>query len=127
MNQETGASAWLTKQQGYALTEQLFWDLIHIQYRWQLSRTSEFCEYGIRFLLQHALSCKRGEFASIRHNNIYDITAKKLCKEFLDVWLEPPLQPLNGEELCERSTITTNEARFDVNARGFCLLVKWNF
>ena len=33
--------------------------------------------------------------------------------------LEPPLQPLTGEELCERSAITINEACYDVSARGF--------
>ena len=33
--------------------------------------------------------------------------------------LEPPLQPLTGEELCERSAITIDEARCDVSARGF--------
>ena len=36
LNQETGALVWLTtlllKQEGYALTKQLFWDLIRIQY-----------------------------------------------------------------------------------------------
>ena len=60
LNQETGASAWLTtlplKQEGYALNKQLFWDLIRIRYGWQLSRIPEFCECGIRFSLQHALS-----------------------------------------------------------------------
>ena len=34
LNQETGVSAWLTtlplQQEGYALTKQLFWDLIRI-------------------------------------------------------------------------------------------------
>ena len=33
--------------------------------------------------------------------------------------LEPPLQPLTGEELCERLAITTDEAPFDVIAGGF--------
>ena len=28
-------------------------------------------------------------------------------------------KPLTGEELCERSAITTDEARCDVSARGF--------
>ena len=32
---------------------------------------------------------------------------------------EPPLQPVIGEELRERSAITTGEARCDVSARGF--------
>ena len=31
--------------------------------------------------------------------------------------LEPPLKPLIGEELCERSAITTNEACCDVSTR----------
>ena len=64
LNQETGASPWLTtlplKQERYALTKQLFWVLIRIRYGWKFSRTLEFCECGIRFSLQHALSCKKG-------------------------------------------------------------------
>ena len=32
--------------------------------------------------------------------------------------LKPPLQPLTGEELCERLAITTDEARCDISARG---------
>ena len=100
LNQEISASAWLTTlllKQGYALTKQLFWDLICIRYGWQLSRTPEFCDCGIRFSLQHALSCKKGGFVSIRHNSIRDVTAKLLCKNFYakllcqDVRLEPPL------------------------------------
>ena len=107
LNQETGASAWLTtltlKQEGYALTKQLFWDLIRIRYGWQLSRTPKFCKCVIRFSLQYALSCKKGGFVSIRH----------------DVELAPPSQPLTGEELCERSAVTTDETSCDVSARGF--------
>ena len=33
--------------------------------------------------------------------------------------LKPPLQPLTGEELCERSAITADEACCDASARGF--------
>ena len=123
LNQETVASAWLItlplKQEGDALTKQLFWDLIRIRYRWQLSRTPEFCKCGIRFSLQHALSCKNGGFISIRHNSIRDVTAKLLHEVCREVQLEPPLQPLTGEELYERLAITTNEARCNVSARGF--------
>ena len=36
-----------------------------------------------------------------------------------NVKLAPPSQPLTGKELCERSAVTTDEARCDVNARGF--------
>ena len=70
-------------------------------------------------MLQHALSCKNGGFISIRHNSIRDVTAKLLHEVCREVQLEPPLQPLTGEELYESSAITTNEARCDVSARGF--------
>ena len=100
LNQESGASAWLTtlplKQEGYAFTKQLFWNLIRIRYGWQLSITREFCECGIRFLLQHALSCKKGGFVSIRHKSIRDVTAKHLREVYRDMRLELPLQPLTG-------------------------------
>ena len=123
LNQETGASAWLTtltlKQEGYALTKQLFWDLIRIRYGWQLSRTPKFCKCVVRFSLQYALSCKKGGFVSIRHNSIRDVTAKLLRKICRDVELAPPSQPLTGEELCERSAVTTDETSCDVSARGF--------
>ena len=54
LNQETGASAWLTilqlKQEGYAHTKQLFCDLSRIRYGWQLSRTPKFFEFIYLFI-----------------------------------------------------------------------------
>ena len=47
------------------------------------------------------------------------MTAKLLREVCQEVQLQTPLQPLTGEELFERSAITTDEACFDVNARGF--------
>ena len=123
LNQETGVSGRLTtlplKQEEYTLTKQLFWDLIRIWYGCQLSRTPKFCECAIRFSLQHALSCKKEGFVSIRHNSIRDVTAIFLHKVCGDVQLSPPLHSLTGEELCERSAITTAEAHCDVSTRGF--------
>ena len=67
----------------------------------------------------YALSCKKGGFISIRHNNILNVTAtllKEVCK---DVRIEPSLQPLTDEEFQEATAILTDEARCDVSARGF--------
>ena len=57
-------------------------------------------------------------FFSLRHNHLRNITAtllKEVCK---DIRVEPQLQELTGEIL-HPSTITGNEARLDICARGF--------
>ena len=85
----------------------------------QLKRLPATCECGSPFDLQHALSCKKGGFVSLRHNELRNIIAlmlKTICK---DVVTEPPLQPLTGEDLQEVSAIVGDEARLDVRARGF--------
>ena len=118
-----GASIWLTllpiSNEGYDINKELFWDLIRIRYGCQLKRIPTTCECGSLFDLQHALSCKKGGFVSLRHNELRNIIAlmlKTICK---DVVIEPPLLPLTGEDLHEVSAITGDEARLDVRARGF--------
>ena len=94
----------------YDLTKQLFWDLIRIKYGWILTRLPTNYE--------RALSCKKGGFISLCHNHLRNITAtllKEVCK---DIRVEPQLQQLTGEIL-HPSTITGNEARLDICARGF--------
>ena len=73
------------------------------------------------FNLQHALSCKKGGFISIRHNQIPNITASLLKETCKDVRVEPTLQQLTGENFNSKSAIITEEARLDISARGF-----WN-
>ena len=89
MNQEQGASSWLTtlpiKEEGYDLTKQLFWDLVRMRYHWALSRLPSVCECGMKFDLTHALSCKKGGFVSLRHNHIGNITALLLTEVCKDV------------------------------------------
>ena len=77
------------------------------------------CEFGTSFDLQHALSCKKGGFVSLRHNELRNVIALMLNIVCKDVTTEPPLQPLSGEDLDEISAITGDEARLDVRARGF--------
>ena len=121
LNREQGASSWLTtiplSEEGYDLTKQLFWDLIRIRYGWTLTRLPSNCECGNKFDVQHALSCKKGGFLSLRHNHIRNITLillKEVCK---DVRAEPQLQQVTSEYL-QHSTAADNEVRLDISARG---------
>ena len=82
INQETGASIWLTtlplKGEGFVLNKQNFLDLIRLRYGWELTRLPENCECVSKFNIEHAISCKKGGFVSIRHNSIKNITATLL-------------------------------------------------
>ena len=93
LNQEHGSSSWLTtlplSEEGYDLTKQLFWDLIRIRYGWTLTKLPAYCECGKKFDLQHALSCKKGGFVSLRHNFVRDITSSLLSEVCKDVRVEP--------------------------------------
>lgn len=123
INSEKGASSWLTtlpiKDEGFQLDKQSFWDLLKIRYDHQLTKVPEKCACGSPFDLTHALSCKKGGFVSQRHNTIRDVTARLLQEVCSDVRVEPPLQPLTGEDLTEQTAIRTDEARLDVSARSF--------
>ena len=123
INQETGASSWLTtiplKEEGYMFNKQSFWDLIRLRYGWSLKRLPETCECGTNFTTDHALSCKKGGFITLRHNIIRNITATLLREVCHDVRIEPQLQPLSGESFQEATSNKADEARVDVCARGF--------
>ena len=76
------------------------------------------CSCGQAFSVDHALSCGSGGYSVMRHNELRDFTASVLQEVCKDVVLEPPLQPLSGEQL-RRSANATQEARLDISARGF--------
>ena len=122
-NRETGSYNWLTtlsiKEFGYDLNKEEFWDALRIRYNWNLPRLPSECVCGNKFDLSHALSCKKGGFISIRHNEIRDITALLLKEVCHDVKKEPMLMELNHENLHEPTAVRGNEARLDVSASGF--------
>ena len=70
------------------------------------------------FNLIHALNCKKGGFVIIRHDEIRNFNADLLKKVCSDVQVEPQLQPLNGKQVSSGS-VTGDEARLDIRARGF--------
>ena len=122
-NQESGSYNWLTalplKEHGYDLNKEQFWDALRIRYNWELPRLASVCACGNKFNLAHALSCKKGGFVTIRHNEIRNITASLLNEVCSDVRKEPPLIELTGEQMEERTANTTREARLDISALGF--------
>ena len=62
------------------------------------------------------LSCLRGGFTILRHNNIRDFTANVLSDACHNVSVEPHLQPLSGEKFTGASAITDDGARLDIAA-----------
>ena len=63
----------------------------------------------------HVLSCPKGGFPSIRHNEVGSWMSE-VCH---DVYLELHLQPMTGETLNGASAITEDGARLDIAVNGF--------
>lgn len=109
---EKGASSWLSvlpiKDQGFNLTKQEFHDALALRYNTRIKNLPSKCPCGAPFDSNHAMTCKKGGFITIRHNNIRDFEANLLKKVCNDVEIEPTLQPVNNDE-----------ARLDIRARGF--------
>ena len=121
--QEKGASAWLTSlplaKYGFHLEKQAFRDAIRLRYGIPLSNLPMTCVCGASFSESHALSCSRGGFVIIRHNEIRDITHDLLKEVCHDVEKEPLLTDLSGETFQHKTANSSSEARCDVSARGF--------
>ena len=94
---EKGSSTWLTAlplaEHGFTLHKGAFHDALALRYGWTPSNLPAKCECGSSFSVEHALSCARGGFPSIRHNEIGDLTATLLTEVCNDVRIEPVLQP----------------------------------
>jgi hypothetical protein len=120
---ERGASNWLTTlpidEFGFSLHKGAFTDALALRYGWPPSHIPAHCDCGVTFSVQHALSCPRGGFPMVRHNEIRDITANLLTEVCHDVQIEPCLQPLTGESLAGASSNTSDGARLDIAVNGF--------
>ena len=75
------------------------------------------CVCGDSFNLQYALSCPKGGLVITRHNELKNLTAEILGKVCKNVFIEPLLTPLTGEEF-PKSSNTSNQAGADVSSRG---------
>ena len=79
LSTEKGASNWLTvlpvEEFGFSLHKGAFRDALALRYGWQLSNIPQTCSCGSNFTVEHMLSCAKGGYPSIRHNEIRDFTA----------------------------------------------------
>jgi len=120
---EKGASSWLTslpiEEYGFCLHKGAFRDALALRYGWSPQQTPMYCVCGASFTVEHALSCPRGGFPIVRHNEIRDVTANLLTEVCHDFIIEPDLQPLMGETLAGASSNTMDGARLDIAVNGF--------
>ncbi len=96
-----------------------FVDALALRYGWCPPNTATNCACGANFTIEHALSCPRGGFQSIRYNEIRDLTATLMTEVCNDVCVEPDLQALSSKTMARRTAITTDNARLDIAANGF--------
>ena len=120
---ESGASSWLTSlpiaKYGFHLDKCSFQDALCLRYNFELHRLPLNCICGATYTTAHAISCTRGGFTIIRHNDIRDVTAEMLREVCHDVAAEPVLSPLSGESFICKTANLNEDARCDVSARGF--------
>ncbi len=74
------------------------------------------CACSNDFSVEHALSCPRGGFPIIRHNEIRDLFASVLSQTCHDVSVEPQLQPVDRP--LTSGTNLQDGARLDISASG---------
>ena len=72
---------------GFTLHKAAFHDALALTYGWLPNNMPSTCDCGKQFSVDHALSCSKGGFPSIRHNEIRDITATLLTEVCHDVRL----------------------------------------
>ena len=76
---EKGASLWLSvlplSKFGFTLHKRAFFDVLALRYGLQLKELPVYCECGASFSVEHALhvSCKKGGFPAIHHNELRDL------------------------------------------------------
>ena len=95
VTQEQGASNWLPTypliENGLDLNKQQFWDSVRIRYGWDIKNMSTTCSCGAKLDYQHCISCKKGGFITMHHNDVRDLTANILKGVLNDVEVEPQL------------------------------------
>ena len=55
------------------------------------------CPCGSKLYIQQSMSCKKGGFIHLRHNDLRGLTANMISEVCKDTEVEPKLTPLSGE------------------------------
>ncbi len=113
---EKGASTWLTvlpfTEHGFSLHKSAFHNAIALRYGWSPPKIPYKCDCGNGMTMEHALSCAKGGFPTLRRNEIRDITANLLT----DVCcVEPELQPVMPQQLTRATANEQDGARLNIS------------
>ena len=123
MASEKGASIWLTslplEEFGFSLHKRAFADAIALRYGWTPPNLPTHCGCGVSFSVEHSLSCPKGGFPTIRHNQLRNMTASLLTEVCHDVEIESHLQPTSRDKCPNPNTNISDGARLDVSMNGF--------
>ena len=118
-----GSSSWLTtlpiEEHGFRLHKGAFVDALALCYGWAPLNIPSNCVCGAPFEVDQLLSCSRGGFPSLHHNEIRDLTAKLLTDVCNDVQIESDLQEITTKTMTKRTANTAEGARLDIAASGF--------
>ena len=75
--QEQGSFTCLTvlviKQLGFNLSKSDFWDAVRLRYGLPLKRLPTHCNCSKPYNVQQSISCKKGGFVTLRHNELGEI------------------------------------------------------
>ena len=120
---EPSASNWLSclplQKYGFVFHKSDFRDCVRLRYGKEIDRMPDKCAFMAKFDINNALNCHLGGFINIRHNEIRNFIGGMISRVHNDVQIEPELQPLHDEQFHLASTLTADQARPDVRARGF--------
>ena len=118
-----GASPWLTtlplREQRFDLNKEQFRAALSLRYNIPLEGLPSTCACEDSFNVPHALSCKKGWFVAMPHDNIKDTLTSLLGKVYKDVQSEPHLIPLENKVLQLKTANRSEEAPLDIKANGF--------
>ena len=107
------------QEQRFYLQKQEFQDALWLRYGWKLSRVSSHCICGALYSADHNMICHHGGLPFIHHNELGNLTTSWLHEVYHDMACEPPLQPLTSKALVPASANRRDDARTDIQARGF--------
>ena len=107
------------KEHGFSLHKRAFHDALALRYSWTPNRLPSKCDRRVSFSIEHALSCAKDGFPSIRYNEICDLTATLLTEVCKDVCVEPDLQPITYEVMRGTTANTQTGTWLDIAANGF--------
>ena len=59
--------------EGSDFNKQQFWDCVRLRYGGRLTNIPSPCSCGSKMDIQNAMSCKKGVFITIKHNDLRDV------------------------------------------------------